>query len=186
MVHDGVHTGISTPKENLRADPESIGKLSWGVSEFKRSYCNSPHESALPNFAMTDYASQGKTHLFNVVDLTECRSHQGYYTALSRSATASGTLILTSFHPSKITGGASEALHQEFWELELLDNITMLRFKNLNDKLPRKITMADQRNTLISLFQEYKGKNYILSTVHEAIRWTKSDPFLEWKDDVDW
>jgi hypothetical protein len=97
----------------------------------------------------------------------ECRSHQGYYTALSRSATALDTLILTSFHPSKITGDASGALHQEFQELELLDNITTLRF---NDKLPRKIAMADRRNTLISLFQEYKGKNYIPSTVHESIR----------------
>ncbi|KAF8802941.1 hypothetical protein BYT27DRAFT_7111048 [Phlegmacium glaucopus] len=27
----------------------------------------------LPNFAMTDYASQGKTHLYNVVDLSQAR-----------------------------------------------------------------------------------------------------------------
>ncbi|KAF8809763.1 hypothetical protein BYT27DRAFT_7013375, partial [Phlegmacium glaucopus] len=67
---------------------------------------------ALPNFAMTDYASQGKTRPFNVVDLTQCRSHQGFYTSLSRSSTAAGTLILSSFHTSKITGGASGALHQ--------------------------------------------------------------------------
>jgi len=78
---------------------------------------------ALPNFAMTDYASQGKTRQYNVVDLTYSRSHQGYYTALSRSSSAAGTLILSSFHPSKITGGASGALRQEFRELELLDNI---------------------------------------------------------------
>jgi hypothetical protein len=37
----------------------------------------------LPNFAMTDYASQGKTRLNNPVDLNNCRSHQSYYTALS-------------------------------------------------------------------------------------------------------
>src|ERR1700733_13981265 len=109
---------------------------------------------ALPNFAMTDYASQGKTRPFNVVDLSQCRSHQGYYTALSRSATAAGTLILTSFHPSKITGGASGALRQEFRELELLDNITTLRFE---DKLPRSIAMADHRNILIDSFRAYKG-----------------------------
>jgi hypothetical protein len=65
---------------------------------------------ALPNFVMTDYASQGKTRLYNVVDLTYSRSHQGYYTALSRSSSAAGTLILLSFHPSKITGGALGAL----------------------------------------------------------------------------
>ena len=37
----------------------------------------------LPNFAMTDFASQGKTRPYNPVDLNNCRSHQAYYTALS-------------------------------------------------------------------------------------------------------
>ena len=69
---------------------------------------------ALPNFSMTDYTSQGKTCLVNVAHLCQCWTHQAYYTALSRSTTAEGTLILTSFHPSKITGGASGALQQEF------------------------------------------------------------------------
>lgn len=32
----------------------------------------------LPNFTMTDYASQGKTRPDNVVDLTHCTSHQLY------------------------------------------------------------------------------------------------------------
>ncbi|KAF8235499.1 hypothetical protein L208DRAFT_1149311, partial [Tricholoma matsutake] len=68
----------------------------------------------LPNWAMTDYASQGKTRPENVVDLSYSRSHQAYYTALSRNSTAAGTLILTGFHPHKITGGASGALRQEF------------------------------------------------------------------------
>jgi hypothetical protein len=138
---------------------------------------------ALPNFAMTDYASQGKTRPVNVADLCHCRSHQGYYTALSRSATAAGTLILSSFHPSKVTGGASGALRQEFRELELLDDITRLRF---NDKIPGSITMADRRNTLIDSFRAHKGKNYIPSTLHKAIRWSASDPFLEWKEYGDW
>ena len=94
----------------------------------------------LPNFAMTDYASQGKTRPFNVADLSQCRSHHGFYTSLSRSSTAAGTLILSSFHESKISGGASGALHQEFQELELLDDITKLHF---NNKLPRRIAMED-------------------------------------------
>ena len=51
----------------------------------------------LPNFAMPDFASQGKTHPYNPVDLNNCRSHQAYYTALSRSATAAGTVILQGF-----------------------------------------------------------------------------------------
>ncbi|KAJ7112338.1 hypothetical protein C8R44DRAFT_528010, partial [Mycena epipterygia] len=33
----------------------------------------------LPNFGMTDYAAQGKTQLWNVVDLTKCRTHMSYY-----------------------------------------------------------------------------------------------------------
>ena len=118
-----------------------------------------------------------------------CRSLWGSvkycYTALSRSSTAVGTLILTSFHSAKITGGASGALRQEFRELELLDDITRLRFE---DKLPRNIAMADRRNTLIDLFREYKGKSYVPSTTHVAIRWSKTDPFLEWgvNTEVDW
>ncbi|KAF8227011.1 hypothetical protein L208DRAFT_1298865 [Tricholoma matsutake] len=61
---------------------------------------------------MTDYASQGKTRPENVVDLSYSRSHQAYYTALSRSSTTAGTLILTGFHSHKSTGGASGALRQ--------------------------------------------------------------------------
>ncbi|KAK0421549.1 hypothetical protein EV421DRAFT_1726886 [Armillaria borealis] len=37
----------------------------------------------LPNFAMTNFSLQGKTHPFNPVDLNNCHSHQSYYTALS-------------------------------------------------------------------------------------------------------
>ena len=107
---------------------------------------------AMPNFAMTDYASQGKTRPYNVVELSQCRSHQSYYTALSRSATAAGTLILNTIHPSNITGGASGPLRQEFRELELLDNITTLLI--FNEKLPRKVAMGDRRNILIDRFRE--------------------------------
>ncbi|KAF8232670.1 hypothetical protein L208DRAFT_1270875, partial [Tricholoma matsutake] len=33
----------------------------------------------------------------------------------------------------------------------------------------------------------YKGMNYILSTMHNAIRWSKTDPFIEWKgSNVGW
>ena len=155
--------------------------------------CRLPDDSSLtlsrsqievhPNFAMTDYASQGKTRPYNVVDLSQARTHQSYYTALSRSATAAGTLILNSIHPSKITGGASGALHQEFRELELLDDITTLQF---NDKLPTYIAMADHRNILIDHFRKWKGERYIPSAMHPAIRWSKTDPFLECQDIVAW
>jgi len=138
--------------------------------------CNLPDDSSLeishsqpdilPNFAMTDFASQGKMQVNNVVDLRYMQSHQGYYTSLSCGTSAAGTLILGGFHPSKITGGASGALHQEFYELELLDEITTLHYEN---KLLRKIVMADRRNTLIALFREKKGSEYMPSKMHKAI-----------------
>jgi hypothetical protein len=139
----------------------------------------------LPNFAMTDYASQGKTRQNNVVDLTYIRSHQGYYTALSRGGSAAGTLILGGFHPSKITGGASGALRQEFRELELLDDITTHRFENI---LPRELAMTDHRNMLVAQFRRHKGLHYMPSDMHNALKWNKIDPFLvsDDRDVVQW
>ena len=48
----------------------------------------------LPNFAMTDYGAQGHTQPFNPVDLSQCTIHQLYYTCLSCSASAEGTIIV--------------------------------------------------------------------------------------------
>ncbi|KDR65355.1 hypothetical protein GALMADRAFT_81964, partial [Galerina marginata CBS 339.88] len=69
---------------------------------------------ALPFFAMTDYASQGKTRDTNIVDIGRSRNHQAIYTALSRSSTAQDTAILQSFDNAKITSGISGHLRQEF------------------------------------------------------------------------
>ena len=107
----------------------------------------------LINFTMTDFASQGKTRPWNICDLNNLRSHQSYYTALSRSAMAEGTLILQGFDPKVITGRCSGALRQEFWELELLNEITHLRHSR---KLPLTIA-GDTRNNLIVAFREWKG-----------------------------
>ena len=46
--------------------------------------------------------------------------------------------------------------------------------------------MADRRNTLIHLFCAHKGKNYMPLTMHKAIHWSASDPFLERKEYGDW
>lgn len=82
------------------------------------------------NFSMTDYESQEKTRSYNVVDLHNLRTHQAYYTALSRSSSADGTLILQGFDSSKIMGKISGALRQEFRELELLDDITDKHYRD--------------------------------------------------------
>ena len=94
----------------------------------EKYYINHTQVEVLVDFAMTDFASQGKTRPDNPSDLNNLRSHQLYYTALSRSATAEGTLILQGFDPKQITGGCSGALRQEFRELELLDEITRLQY----------------------------------------------------------
>ena len=82
----------------------------------------------VPNFAMTDFASQGRTRPFNVCDLQNCRTHQSVYTCLSRGSTLNGTIIVQSFDSTKLTGGIAGSLRQEFRELELLDEITKLRY----------------------------------------------------------
>jgi hypothetical protein len=118
---------LTDPPQTVNIDglPENIVPLvrsSTGIE------CFLPDDTAISisrsqvevilNFAITDYACQGKTHLFNIADLFNCRSHQSYYTALSCSASADGTLILQGFDAKKITGGASAALRQEFRNLE--------------------------------------------------------------------
>ena len=128
--------------------------------------------SVLPNFAMTDYASQGKTRPFNVVDLNSCRNHLSYYTALSRSATCEGTVIVQGFDPSKITCGASGYLRQEFRELELLDDITRLRY---NGQLPESIN-GRLRNSVLRQYQQLKGKGYCPQNVMGPIRWSEMYP----------
>ena len=129
----------------------------------------------LPNFAMTDYASQGKTRPDNVVDLTNCTSHQSYYTALSRSASAAGTIIVQSFSPGPITGGASGWLRQEYCELELLDDITKLAYQSM---LPAQIN-GETRNVQIHQYRAWRGQDYMPKNIHKAIAWSLQAPYKQ-------
>jgi hypothetical protein len=183
----------------LKAPPKSvqIDGLAENVVPLTRSSvhmtCNLPdggkasisrsQVEVLPNFAMTDFASQGKTRPQNPVDLNNCRSHQAYYTALSRCSTAKGTMILQGLEPKKITGRASGALRQEFRDLELLDEITKLHYLG---RLPCSVK-GDRHNTLIHNFRLHKGMSYVPNTVHCAIKWSKKDPMLDpIADDLPW
>ena len=121
---------------------------------------------------MTDYASQGKTRPSNVVDLNSCHNHLSYYTALSRSATCEGFVIVQGFDPSKITFGASGYLRQEFRELELLDDITRLRY---NGQLPESIN-GRLHNSVLHQYQQLKGKGYCPQNVMGPIRWSELYP----------
>jgi hypothetical protein len=100
----------------------------------KKIKCNLPNDyeiniirqqiNVLPNFSMTDYASQGKTCLENSVNLSHCRNFQSIYTCLSQSSNAAGTLIVQGCNPYKITKGLPGHLRQEFRELQLLYTMT--------------------------------------------------------------
>src|SRR6202041_187338 len=106
---------------------------------------------------MTDYASQVKTRPFNPVDLSNCRNHQSYCTCLSRSATATGTIIVQSFSPQMITSGGTGYLREEFCKLEILDEITKMRYK---DTVPAKV-QGSVKKSLIKSFQKWKGTTYV-------------------------
>ena len=127
----------------------------------------------LLNFAMTDYSSQGKTRLFNVCDLNNSRTHQVYYTALSRSSSARCTVILQGFDQHKISGGCSGALRQEYRQLELLDDIVRLKYESA---LPEKV-YGDRRNTLLESFCNAKGGSYNPPRLHRSLKWSETNPF---------
>jgi hypothetical protein len=129
----------------------------------------------LPNFGMTDYASQGKTRPDNPVDLNNCTNHQSVYTCLSRSSTAAGTIIVQGFDEAKIMGGASGSLRQEFRELELLDEITKMRYEG---NIPASASVnGHRRNILIRQYRNWKGMDHVPSDIHPSISWSKSNPF---------
>ncbi|KAJ3845369.1 hypothetical protein F5878DRAFT_685180, partial [Lentinula raphanica] len=128
----------------------------------------------LPGFAMTAHASQGQSLTSNAVDLNTLNDHHGWYTALSRSRSADRTLILQGFDSSKITGGASGALRREYRELELLDELTTLRFAN---KLPSSVC-GSTRKLLIETFLQWKGSQYLPLHIHPSIKSTPNDPYI--------
>jgi hypothetical protein len=113
-------------KINIPGLEENIVALSRAS---KRIWCSFPNDMVvailreqvlvLPNFAMTDYASQGKTRIYNVVDLQHCKSHFSYYTCLSRSSTAEGTAIVQAFNTKLITKGISGFLRLKSLGLDI-------------------------------------------------------------------
>ena len=181
-ILDTLFVKLINPPQTVQLDnlPENVVPLTRTTTS---TQCLLPNDATvnisrsqvgiLPNFAITDYTSQGKTRINNPADLSSARSHQSYYTALSRSASAAVTVILQGFDVYIITGGASGALRQEFRELEMLDDITTLRY---NGKLPSSV-VGICRNDLISVFRLLKGEKYVPSKVHQAIRWKENNPF---------
>jgi hypothetical protein len=121
---------------------------------------------------MTAHAAQGKTRLYNVVHLNSCFNHMSYYSSLSRSASAAGTVIIQGFDTKVITRGCSGYLRQEFREQELLDEITRLRYEGqLPDDFKQEI-----RSVMIHQFQLWKGTDYIPPKTDAALKWSQTDP----------
>ena len=100
LVLETLYVKLDRPAKDINIEglPENVVPL----MKIKRSVkCTFPNGvpicrsqiQVLPNFAMTVYYSQGKTHPDNVVILNSCRDHLSHYTALSRSSTAEGTII---------------------------------------------------------------------------------------------
>jgi len=158
QVLDTLFVKLKNPPKAIKFDdlPENvvpIPKTSTSIevslpNDTKIRIVRSQVEVSL-NFSMTDYSSQGKTRPHNVVDLNNLRTHQAYYTAISRSSSADSTLILQGFDWTKLTGKISGALRQEFRELELLDDITDNHYRG-------KTTLLLGDNTRNSLIKAYR------------------------------
>ncbi len=155
---------LKNPPKNVKLEglPENVVPLKRNGETIVCAMPNGKHIkvireqiSVLLNFGMSDYSSQGRTRPNNVIDLQNCKTHQSFYTALSRSASAEGTIIIQGFEQSKIqnAGNLSGHLRQEFRELELLNEITKLRYEN---KLPDSVN-AKRRYALIQQFKTLKG-----------------------------
>jgi len=174
-ILDTLFVRLYKPAKNIQIPglPENVVRL---VKSTKTITCIFPSDlkesiehhqvNVLPNFAMTDYASQGKSKDFNVVHLSSCYSHMSYHTCLSRSTSAAGTIIMQGFEPSIIIKGCSGYLRQEFHEQEILDDITRLKYENI---LPTFIE-GNTCNTLIRQYQEWKGEDFVANKVDIALK----------------
>ncbi|KAJ3917034.1 hypothetical protein F5877DRAFT_91440 [Lentinula edodes] len=129
----------------LLTDPPTPIEVPGLPQNVCRGYIRLPDDTKI---YVTPHASQGQNHTKNTADLNTLNSHHAFYTALSRSTSG--------FDSKYITGGASGPLRKEFRELELLDEITRLRFEG---KLDSSV-MGSTRGTLIETFLDWKGKAY--------------------------
>ena len=117
----------------------------------------------LVNFGMTDYASQGRTRPFNVVDPRHCRSTQSLYTCLSRGASLSGLLLLNRLDVNKLRKGLNGHLREELDELEVLSDITEMKYEG---RLHEQVQGQSRRQLLRSFYSVY-GKSYKAKHRHE-------------------
>src|ERR1700729_425595 len=73
-----------------------------------------------------------------------------------------------------ITSGATGYFREKFCELEILDEITKMRYK---DTFPAKV-QGSFKNSLIQSFQKWKGTTYVPPSTHKALKWRDPLPLL--------
>ena len=92
QILDVLYVKLKSPPKSVQIDGlaenvvpliRSTASISCKLPDGAKVSISRSQVEVLPNFAMTDFASQGKTRPENPVDLNNCRSHQAYYTALS-------------------------------------------------------------------------------------------------------
>jgi hypothetical protein len=165
----------SSPREiTLPELPVNVIPLTPSVVSFDVKLSTSEHlrisrsqVQVFPNFAMTDFACQGHTRPFNVVDLRDCKSHLSVYAALSRGSSLAGTLILYPFDQSRITSGISDDLRREFIELEIMAAVTDAVF----DGTISFDTDGLTRPQIVTEFIKENGPSFVPPGVHAALRW---------------
>ncbi|KAI0833331.1 hypothetical protein BC628DRAFT_1406416 [Trametes gibbosa] len=104
---ESLHVCLTSPPQNVQVPGLPMNVIPLGQSKRTVSVTLPVSDTVvaiaceqvmiLSNFAMTDYACQGRTHPDNVVHLKFCKNHQAMYTCFSCSSSLSGTLILGDF-----------------------------------------------------------------------------------------
>ena len=98
---DTLFVKLDNPLSNVQLEglPENVVSLTCSLTTIKASLPNDntifilqSQVEVLVNFGMTDFALQEKTRNMNPVDLNNLKTHQAYYTALSCSLSAKGTI----------------------------------------------------------------------------------------------
>ena len=130
-ILDTLFVKLSNPSKTVHIEglPPNVVPITWHSD---KTICRLWNDQVItvrnqvlvqPNFAMTDYAAQGRTRPDNVLELNNCKDHQSYYTCLSWRATAEGPIILKWFDSTKITSGTHGTFQQEFCESDIGFNL---------------------------------------------------------------
>ena len=158
------------------------------VKTSKKIKCHLPNDyemdvirqqiNVLPNFSMTDYASQGKTRPKNPVNLSHCKNFQSIYTCLSRSSSAAGTLIIRGFNSTKVTKGMPGHLWQEFRELHVLNTIT----KEIYEGRLNRDYFGPLQNPMLYKYQAEIKRDYS-KKMHPALKLSVGELIAKEKSD---